>query len=67
MPRPIYVRPLTDDERAELQDLAGGTKLGVLERATFNIKRFCVNPFFGGSAKGPEILAAPSQVPTILA
>src|SRR6266699_5930233 len=43
-----------------------GTKSGVLERAARRIKRFCLNPFFGRSEKGPIILNSPSCVNRIL-
>jgi hypothetical protein len=57
---------LSDEERCELQDEVKGGKQDVLERAAACIKRFCLNPFFGGSAKGRTILAAPSCVDKIL-
>jgi len=57
---------LTDEERAQLQEVAGGAKSGVLERAAGRIKRFCLNPFFGNSAKGLAVLRAPSCVDAIL-
>lgn len=57
---------LDDAEREELQKYFGGTKSGALERAAGKIKRFCLNPFFGGEAKGRRILAAHSCIPRIL-
>jgi hypothetical protein len=57
---------LTDEEREKLHGVSGGTKPGVLERAIGHIKRFCTNPYFGGSATGPQILAAPSCVDDVL-
>jgi hypothetical protein len=56
----------TDDERIEVQSLVGGRKHEVLMRAAGAIKRFCANPFFGGSARGIDLLVAPSCVATIL-
>ncbi len=57
---------LLDDEREQLQEYFTGTKSGVLERAARRIKRFCLNPFFGRSEKGPIILNSPSCVNRIL-
>lgn len=57
---------LTEDERAKLQGELGGTNAAVLGRAAGRIKRFCLNPFFGGSAKGRDILAMESCVDAIL-
>jgi hypothetical protein len=57
---------LTDDEHSKLAEHLGGTKPEMLGRVAGHIKRFCSNPFFGGSERGPEILAAPSCVDQIL-
>jgi hypothetical protein len=57
---------LNEKESEELQEEAGGTKPGVLERAAATIKRFCLNPFFGSRHRGRDILVAPSCVNKIL-
>jgi len=57
---------LADSEREQLQEHITGTKSGVLERAAAKIKRFCLNPFFGGSDKGSTILKSSSCVERIL-
>jgi hypothetical protein len=57
---------LTAEELEGLQEHLGGTKPGVLERAAGTIKRFCLNPFFGASARGKTILATKSGVEEIL-
>lgn len=57
---------LLDEEREQLQEHLMGTKSGVLERAAAKIKRFCLNPFFGGSDKGTVILKNSSCVDLIL-
>ncbi len=54
------------DEREQLQEQFTGTKSGVLERAAAKIKRFCLNPFFGGSDRGTKILKNSSCVDLIL-
>ena len=57
---------MTADEQELLEDHLGGTKAGVLARAAARIKRFCNNPFFGGSVKARDILSAKSCVEKIL-
>jgi hypothetical protein len=58
---------LTEEERAKLQEAGGGgTKPEVLARAAGRVKRFCTNPFFGGSERGKRILAAPSCVNRVI-
>src|SRR5207244_2286059 len=58
---------LTDEERGELEAVStGGSKSAVLERAAMRIKRYCNSPFFGSSAKGRRILAAPSCIDKIM-
>lgn len=49
-----------------LQEHTGGSAAGVLERASQKIKRFCNSPFFGGSARGRDILAVLSIMGEIL-
>jgi hypothetical protein len=57
---------LTDEELTQLHELSGGTKPEVLARVAQRVKRFCLNRFFGGSAKGRAILETPSCVQEIL-
>ena len=57
---------LLEEEEEQLQDHLTGTKSGMLERIAGKIKRFCQNPFFGGSQKGVILLKRPSCVNLIL-
>jgi hypothetical protein len=57
---------LTEEELTQLHELSGGTKPEVLARVAKRVKRFCLNRFFGGSAKGRAILATGSCAPDIL-
>jgi hypothetical protein len=58
---------LSDEELTQLHEQSGGHKPDVLARVAQRVKRFCLNPFFGGSAKGRAILETPSCVHEILA
>jgi hypothetical protein len=57
---------LTEEELTQLHELSGGTKPGVLARVAQRVKRFCLNRFFGGSARGQAILRTVSCVREIL-
>jgi hypothetical protein len=57
---------LEEDELTQLHEQSGGPKPEVLARVAQRVKRFCLNRFFGGSAKGRAILGTDSCVPDIL-
>ena len=57
---------MTDEESSTIRDELQGTKPAVLERAIQRIKRFCLNPYFGGSDRGRNILSATSCVGQII-
>src|ERR1051326_4049165 len=57
---------LTDDQIDQLHDHSLSGKADVLERVADRVRRFCLNPFFGGIASGRAILQVQSCVDAIV-
>jgi hypothetical protein len=57
---------LTEEESAELEEHSSARDAEVLERAAAKVKRFCLNPYFGGTAQGRQILLTKSCAAEIL-
>ncbi len=57
---------LQDWQIEELEQFLTGQKPKVLARIIHSLKRFALNPFFGGQSRGRDILAAKSCVPEVL-
>jgi hypothetical protein len=64
--RAVGREEMTEEEVTQLHELSKGTKPVVLARVAQRVKRFCLNRFFGGSAKGRAILGTGSCVQDIL-
>ena len=57
---------LSSDQLGRLEEHLTGTKAGVLERAVLGIKRFALNPFFGGQRRSRDVLAVRSCAADVL-